>query len=115
MSKKLIYNFYKKNPPENLTNFAMSDTRNTGNHIRCNTHLLNKKQISNGPRVLLPDYSTMKATQIGIMNMPLLPAKERIDRAFHTITKPLLSISVMCDERGKEGFTKKEVYVTLQR
>ena len=90
----------------------MSDTRNTGNHIRCNNHLLNKKQISNGPRVILPDYSTMKATQIGIMNMPLLPAKERITCTFPAMIKSILSISAMHDEGGEAIFMKEKFYIT---
>ena len=65
------------NPPKNATHCAIPDAGTTGNCIMCDAPFLNKKQISNVPTVLLPDYSTMKATESSIINIMSLPAKAK--------------------------------------
>ena len=54
----------------------------------------------------------MKATHVGILNMPSLPAKAIIDVMFSTIEKSLLPILAMCDEGDESKFMKKEFYIS---
>ena len=68
--------------------------------------------MNNGPTVLLPNNSTMKATHVGTLSMSSLLTKEIMSCALPTATKLLLSAWDVCDEGGEAIFMKKEVNVT---
>ena len=76
----------------------------------CNGPLLNNKKINNVPKVILPDYITMKATHIGIISTLSRTAKERIDFSLPDVEKPLVPMPAAHDEEGEARCTKKEVH-----
>ena len=86
MNKKL-FNKLSANPPDASNHHAIPDTGTTGNFTMYDTPFLNKRQIRNGPTVLLPDDRTMKTAHIGTFNMPSFPTKTRIDCTFSAETK----------------------------
>jgi len=75
------------------------------------TPLNNQKPINNGPNVLLPDNTIIKASHIGNMTIPNLPNKAKIGYKFPDIKKSLLSISAICNAGGSAIFTNDKVYI----
>ena len=86
MNKSLINNF-SVNLPNASTHCAIPDVGTTENCTMCDTFLLSKRQINNGPTVLPPDNSTMKATNVGTLIMLSLPTKASTAYEFPTSTK----------------------------
>ena len=95
------------NPPETSNHHAIPDTGTTGNHAMCDVPLLNKRQIKNGPTVLLPDDITMKATHVEILSMLSVPNKDAMSCTFPAANKSLLSTSAVCDEGGEARLMNK--------
>ena len=83
-------NNFSVNPPDISINCAITDTDTTGNYTMCDVPLLSKRQINNGPTMLLPDDSDMKAKNFSTLKIPSLLTKARIACALPTITKSLL-------------------------
>ena len=113
INKKLI-NKLSVHPLSASSHHAVPGIETKCNYTMCDDPLLHKNQISNRPKALLPDYSTIKASYSGILSMLSLPAKEIIDCAFHDVVTSLLSTLATRDEGGEVKFVNKDVYIILK-
>ena len=76
---KFIYNL-SINPPSqtnqsifNNQTFSIVDSDMTGNYLHAKAPILNKIQIKNGPTMILPDDTAIKAFHKGILDLPPSP------------------------------------------
>ena len=111
--KKLMNNLYE-NPPDTSNSCAIPDVGTIGNCIMRDDPFPSKRKTNNGPIVLLPDDSGMKATNIGTLSIPSLLTKGRTACTLHGVNKYLLQMSATYDEGGEVRFMKKEVHASCK-
>ena len=97
----------------NNTNLAIEDSETTRNYLSTEAPLLNVKPTTTGPKVILPENTTITATHEGILDLPTLPTKAKIVHVFPTLVKAILSIASMRDAGGTATFAAKEVTVNF--
>ena len=101
------------NPPTNLDQYGIAKTGETQNYIRVNIPCSNKKKISNGPQVILPDGRIMQANHRALINLnPLLTQSAHTSHVFpHLQSGDLISIGKLFNDAYISTFTATHISV----
>ena len=92
-------------------NMAIADSGTTGHFLQINSDCIEKRKVTSGLEVKLPDGATIKSTHTAILDIPQLPMRARRAHLFPDIKHALLSISMLCDEGYMAIFDKIRVYI----